>query len=76
MSKTIFHLSRGKRGGGGKKKNRVRRGRKEDREKKKEKKNTTTTIMMTKTMIMEMTIRNKLSLLLINWFIEKKRIFE
>ena len=36
----------------------------------------TTTIMMTTTRITETTIRNKLSLPLINWFIEKQRVFE
>ena len=40
---------------------------------------TTTTMMMmmmTTTTITEMIITNTLSLLFINWFIEKKRIFE
>ena len=32
--------------------------------------------MMTTTRITETTIRNKLSLPLINWFIEKERVFE
>ena len=36
----------------------------------------TTTIMTTTTRITETTIRNKLSLLLKNWFIEKERVFE
>ena len=55
-----------------KKEKREKRGQREKEEKKK----TTTTIMMTTTRITETKIRNKLSLPLIKWFIEKERVFE